>query len=391
MEIVLPKWGLTMSEATIVRWMCSEGDAVGEGDPLVEVETEKANAEVPAPSSGVIVRIVAEVGAIVPVGELLAVLEAPGEPGAGAAMMVGAVPGTGDEPTPASTAAAARRGLETQPDERGRRASPLARRLARELGVDLTGIHGTGPKGLVSEADVRAAAHAAPAGLLRPARTEKLAGMRRAIAAAMSRSLAEAAQLTVTREVGMAGALAVREDARDVATLTDVIVAAVARTLRHHPRLNAHLVGDEIRFFDAVNIGLGVALENGLVTPVIRNASSASLAEIAAQRRDLVDRARAGALRQSELEGGTFTITNLGAYGIDAFTPILNPPEVGILGVGAVKPRPAISAGAVVARDACPLSLTFDHRAVDGAPAALFLADLAELLQDPDRLGEELR
>jgi pyruvate dehydrogenase E2 component (dihydrolipoamide acetyltransferase) len=392
-EVQLPKWGLTMSEATIVRWLRTEGEHVEEGDPLVEVETEKANAEVPAPSAGVIAHVVANIGAVIPVGGVLALLEV-SDAGTTAARPAASVPPLMDDgPAGGSPLVPADR-VERSEEQVGR-ASPFARRVARDLGIEIGGLRGTGPKGLVTETDVRAAAAKqkaeGPGGAIHPARTERLSPIRKGIAAAMTRSLSEAAQLTLTRDVGMSGALAVRREAAGAATLTDVMLATVARVLARHPRLNAHLVGDELRFYDTVNIGLAVALDHGLVSPVIRNVSSLSLAEIANLRRDLVERARGGRLRQAELEGGTFTVTNLGMYGIDTFTPILKLPEVAILGIGAVRGRPAVSGGDLVVRDMCSLGLTFDHRALDGAPAAAFLADLAGLFQDTDRLKEELR
>ena len=389
----MPKCGLTMVEGTIVRWVCNEGDAVEEGDPLVEIETEKANMEVPAPSAGVVARLVADVGAVIAVGEVLAILEGSDSGDVHTSVPASAPPGRTDSPVQVSDSNQAL-GVKERRDDREGGASPFARRIARELGVDISKIRGTGPRGLVTEANVRAAATTqgadVTAGALVPVRTQKLTRMRKAIAAAVSRSITEAAQLTLMREAGIAGASAVREGAPDHVTMTDVILGAVARVLTRHPRLNAHLIGDELRFFDTVNIGIAVALDEGLVTPVIRDVFGLSLAQIVRQSRQLVDKARSGTLRQSDIQGGTFTITNLGAYGIDTFTPILNPPEVAILGIGAAKPRPSISGGAAAMRQTCPLSLTFDHRALDGAPAALFLADLADLLDDPGRLKEEL-
>lgn len=395
-DVVLPKWGLTMTEATVVRWLCAEGDAVEAGDALVEVETEKANAEVSAPSAGTVVRQVASVGAIVLVGDLLAVLES--DKSAGMA----------EEPPAAATElhkADAPQNAELSPSiptdpltsiaqQPSGRASPLAKRIARELGVDVTTLRGTGQGGMVTESDVRAAAArpgGTPTGTFAADRIEKLSGMRKAIAVAMSQSLAQSAQLTLVRETSMEGALAVRESARDLGTtLTDVLLAAVGSTLTRHPLLNAHVLGDEVHFFSKVNIGLAVALENGLVTPVICDVPSLGLRRLTAERRRLVTAARSGALQRRDLEGGTFTVTNLGAYGIDAFTPILNPPEVAILGVGAVRTRPVMSGGGIMPAEQCTLSLTFDHRAFDGAPAALFLAELAALLGDRMRLEEQI-
>jgi pyruvate dehydrogenase E2 component (dihydrolipoamide acetyltransferase) len=396
-DMVMPKCGLTMREGTIVRWVRREGDAVAEGDPVLEIETDKAIIEVPAMDAGTIIRLVAEVGSVVPVGDVLAILEGPDDSGARASELADTLGENNPQPTAMTGVSAPLNRAavnEEQQLEREGRASPLARRIARELRVNLARVYGTGPRGLVTEADVRAAASTSEADIsadaLRPVRTETLSGMRKAIAVAMSQSIAEAPQVTLTREAGMAGVSSVRKEASEHVSITDVILATVAHTLVRHPRLNAHLIGDELRLFEAVNIALAVALEDGLVTPVFRNVRRMSLAEIATHRRQLVDKAHRKTLRQAELEEGTFTITNLGVYGIDAFTPILNQPQVAILGIGAARPRPSIFKDSVVIRDTCPLSLTFDHRALDGAPAALFLADLANLLDDPDRLKKEL-
>lgn len=394
-DLVMPKCGLTMREGTIVRWIREEGDVVADGEAVLEIETEKALIEVPAPDAGKIVRRVAEVGAIVPVGDVLAVLEvAKGLQTRAAPVSTGTAVESAPQPT-LDPSPSGKAPSDAPPLIAGR-ASPVARRLARELGVDVAVLVGTGARGLVTEADIRAAAAARPksgagAGSLRPAKVETLRGMRKAIASSMSRSVAEAPQVTLSRETGMAGASALRQGKAPELNITDILVATVARVLGRHPRLNAHLVGDELRFFETVNIALAVAIEDGLVAPVLRDAGRTSLEEIAILRTRLVKDARERNLRQSDLEDGTFTITNLGAYGIDAFTPILSPPQVAILGIGAIRSRPAVVDQAIVARETCVLSLTFDHRALDGAPAALFLSDLSGVLADPARLEEALR
>lgn len=399
-DIVMPKCGLTMVEGTIVRWLRNEGDVVAEGDPVLEIETEKANIEVPALDGGKIIRLVAQVGTVVPVGNVLAVLEIANKSGLPTLAPVDVTPEPGAKsafanvPSTASSAPSKVHAAGQMSGGGEGLASPLARRLARELGIEVASIHGTGPRGLVTETDVRAAAasrqNEEEKNELQPPKSETLSGMRKAIASAMTRSSSEVPQVTLIREAGMSGVSAVRKNAGKDISINDVVLAAVARVLGRHARLNAHLVGDELRFFKIVNIALAVALESGLVTPVLYDVSAMSLTEIAATRRDLVEKARNKALRQSNLEYGTFTITNLGNYGIDAFTPILNQPQVAILGLGTVKPRPVVCDGAIVIREICTLSLTFDHRAIDGAPAALFLDDLANLLDDPARLNKEV-
>jgi pyruvate dehydrogenase E2 component (dihydrolipoamide acetyltransferase) len=388
-NVVMPKCGLTMVEGSVIRWRCKEGDVVAEGDAIVEIETEKANIEVPALDAGRIVRLIAEVGSVIPVGEPLAILEIADRPNAHPAESTTAS-SEADVQQPAGTAVAPTAKLEKPSAEREVRASPLARRVARELGVDWTLIAGTGPGGLVTETDVRAAlrSNSAASNSLQPVRIERLTPMRKAIATAMSRSAAEAPQVTLTREAGMRGVSALRKELSQL-NITDVIVAVVARVLKRHLRLNAHLFGEEIRLFDTVNIALAIALENGLVTPVLHAASQKDLAEIAAERHRLLDKARNNSFRPLDFEGGTFTITNLGPYDINTFTPILNLPQVATLGVGAAGPRAAVADNALVVREICPLSLTFDHRALDGAPAAVFLADLANSLDDLDLLKRE--
>lgn len=395
-DIVMPKCGLTMVEGTIVRWLRNEGDVVSEGDPVLEIETEKANIEVPALDGGKIVRLVAEVGSVVPVGDVVAVLEIAGE---SAATTVAAADAAGSKPASSNADVAPRPSPTTRdagqvPGGGKGLASPLARKLARELGVNIANIRGTGPRGLVTETDVRGATasrqNQRDTDSLPPSKSETLSSMRKAIASAMTRSSTEAPQVTLTRESGMSGVSAVRNDVGKDISINDVMLATVARVLPRHARLNAHLIGDELRLFNIVNIAIAVALESGLTTPVLYDVNAMSLPEIAATRRDLVEKAQNKALRHSNLEYGTFTITNLGNYGIDAFTPLLNQPQVAILGLGTVKPRPIVCDGAIVIHETCTLSLTFDHRAIDGAPAALFLNDLANLLDDPARLKKEI-
>ncbi|HEY3107650.1 MAG TPA: dihydrolipoamide acetyltransferase family protein, partial [Chloroflexota bacterium] len=283
-------------------------------------------------------------------------------------------------------------------------ASPAARRLAGELGVELTGLRGSGPGGRIIERDVQAAAAtpapavaagpAAPA-LAQPpavgARTLPLQGMRRTIAERMLQSQNSNATVTVTLEVDMEDATRLRQqlvgewEQREGVriTFTDLIVKAAARALVEHPRLNATLRGDQIIEQAEVHVGIAVALDDGLIVPVLRNAERKSLLEIGRETRSLGERARAGRLAIPDVTGGTFTITNLGTYGVDAFTPIINPPEAAILGVGKIASRPVARDDRVVIRPMMWLSLTFDHRIVDGAPAAIFLRRVQEILEKP--------
>jgi pyruvate dehydrogenase E2 component (dihydrolipoamide acetyltransferase) len=319
------------------------------------------------------------------VGDVLAELEA-----VGVAVTASSLPPAAPAPAPSPTKRAAGEPVREVVRSDRSLASPRARAVARELGVDLDQVESSGPGGVIAEEDIRRHAATAPAPFDATSTREPLTKMRRAIGAAMRESLANAPQLTLTREVSLAGLRAALADARTDASPTDVFVAVAARVLLRHPQLNAHLVGDELRCFEGVDIGLAVSLDDGLVVPVLRRAHVLDLVGLAAERRRLVALARNHSLTQPDITGATFTVTNLGGYGIDAFTPILNPPEVGILGVGAMRDRVEIVAGEVRARESCVLSLTFDHRALDGAPAALFLGDVAAALQEAPRMSELL-
>jgi pyruvate dehydrogenase E2 component (dihydrolipoamide acetyltransferase) len=324
--VVMPKFGLTMDEGTIKSWLKAEGEAVRRGEPLFEVETEKVLTEVEAPADGVVACILEPVEAVVAVGVTVAVIAEAGE-------------------AAGEVAARWRDGMRAEV------------RAAESAGG------GEGETGAGVE-------------------VVRLTGMRATIAERMARSLREAPQLTLTTAVDVTELVALRRrlEAEFPVTVNDLVLAATVRALVAHPRMNAHLVGDEVRISRRVHLGVAVAVEDGLVVPVIRDAGSLGLRELAARARDLGERARTGSLGVEDVSGGTFTVTNLGALGIDTFTPILNPPQVGILGVGRVAPRPWAVDGTVRVRDVLSLSLTFDHRALDGAPAARFLAEAARLL-----------
>ena len=388
-EIVLPQWGMEMQDGTIVRWLKREGDAVAEGEPIVEVETAKLQTELESTASGILTRIVAGEGEIVPIRGVLCVI---GEPGEGSAA---AVTGAGDvRRTPVV---------------------PAARRLARERGIDLAQVSGSGPQGRILISDVEAVilrqaqddgvggqgvvevgGLGAPDGADGVAEVIPLTGIRGAVAGRMLDSLRASAQVTLTTEANVTDAMRLRRglsrhqggDAGGGIGPLAVVVKAAAEALRRHPRLNAIRAadndwGEQVRVLREINIGLAVALDEGLVTPVIRQADGKSLARLAAESRDLAARTRQGRPRPEEISGGTFTITNLGANEIDAFTPIINPPQVAILGVGRVAEKPIIVNGEVVKGETMYLSLTFDHCALDGVPAAAFLQTLKGLLEDP--------
>ena len=450
-EIVLPQWGMEMQDGTIVRWLKQEGDTVAEGEPIVEVETAKLQTELESTASGVLSRIVAQEGEIVPIRGVLCVIAEPGEEvaaSAAPAAQASAAPAPATQSAPATNGAgapgvqvvpAARRlardrGLDLAQvrgsgpngrilladveaalnapaapasDGAGEPAGrvpvvPAARRLARENDIDLATISGSGPQGRILIEDVEAAiaARSAPAPVASPEPATDgvvpFTGIRGAVATRMLQSIQTTAQVTLTTEAIVTEAMQLRrglsrhhaEAAGGNIGPLPVVVKATAEALRRHPRMNAiETTGADgtaqVQMLSEINIGLAVALDEGLVTPVIRGADGKSLAQLAAENRDLAARTREGRTRPEEISGGTFTITNLGANEIDGFTPIINPPQVGILGVGRVVEKPIVANGEIVKGETMFLSLTFDHRAIDGAPAAAFLQTIKGLLEDP--------
>src|SRR5713101_8169422 len=427
-EVTMPKFGLTMHEGTLQRYFKAAGEAVKAGEPLYEVETEKVLYEVESPTSGTLAVWLHEEGATVECGLLVAVIAEAGDDatslaarydGGGAAAHRAAAP-------PSSTPAA--NGEAPSPSAEGRRAiSPVARKLAAELGVELARVVGTGPGGRITREDVeRAAAQgtaarstsastgrvgtgaaapvpappvrtsaagaaaiaAAPAAGAKPQfRSIPLRGMRKTIAARMHQSLRDTAQLTISTEADVTAAVDFRtRQGRDFDfTYTDLLIHAVARALLRHPRMNSRLSEDAIVMLTGVNIGMAVALDEGLIVPVIRAADRRSLREIAASSKELGEKARTGGLKLEDVSGGTFTVTNLGTWGVDAFTPILNLGETGILGVGRIVEKPAVFRGEISRRSMLTLSLTFDHRVIDGAPAASFLQSVIEIFNYGER------
>jgi pyruvate dehydrogenase E2 component (dihydrolipoamide acetyltransferase) len=424
--VIMPKFEMAQESGKVLRWLKQEGEAVTKGEAILEVETDKVAMEVEAPASGTLVGIRVGPGAVVPIGQPIAYILLPGEvwegaPGASPAASpagapratpvaeriaqahgvdLSAVPGTG--PGGRVTKADVEAFLAQHAAEGKVKAAPAARRLARELGVDLQQVEGTGPGGRIQSEDVRRAAEALRAGVspealeapARPAirRRVPLAGMRRIIAERMSRSVREAPQFTVSIDVEMGRAMAIVEDLAAWAereggprvTLTALLVKACAWALRRHPALNATLEGEEILEWEDVNIGVAVAVPEGLVVPVIPEADRRGVWEIARMLEEKVGRAREGRLRPEDVQGGTFTLSNLGMYGIDRFTAILNPPQAGILAVGRVAKRPVVGEGdEVVVRPVATLTLPADHRVIDGAQAAQFMDDLRWVLERP--------
>ena len=397
-EIPMPKMGMSMESGTLVAWHKHAGDDVAEGEVIAEISSEKIDSEVTAPASGVLGPLQVAEGEDVPVGTTLVVIAAPGEtPGSEPPSTTRPAAG---ESEPAAKAAEGRPGrITVAPAARetpaGPRASPAARKRARELGVDLATVEPAQPGRRVTSRDVDRAAEAATRGLeaapaadlLQEADGEAVpfTGIRAVVARRMAESVRETAQVTVTRQMDASGLVAHRKRLKEPGgeatglrvTYTDLLVEGVARILREHPKLNATLDADGVIRHHRVSVGIAVALDDGLIVPVIHDVHTKSLEEIVRERTDLAERAHAGALSVDEVEGATFTITNLGGFGTDLFTPILNLPQVAILGVGRITDQVVAHEGEVVIRPTMWLSLTIDHRAVDGAPAAAFLTALA--------------
>jgi pyruvate dehydrogenase E2 component (dihydrolipoamide acetyltransferase) len=382
----MPKFGLTMHEGTIQRFFKGAGERVNAGDPLYEVETEKVLYEVEAPASGVVATTLFAEGDTVECGVAVAVIAEAGEDADAIAARYReqATAPAARRDDASSSSPAPRSGIAT-PAQGGRRAaSPVARKLASELGVNLDKVDGTGPGGRITREDVERAAKSAtnvqPIAAMPSRDRIALRGARKVIAERMHQSLQTSAQITITTEADVTPAAEFRaRTTREFEfSYTDMMILAVARALMRHPRMNARLEGAEIVLNGCANVGIAVALDEGLIVPVLNRAESKPLREIAVERRALGDKARAGHLKLEDVQGGTFTITNLGMFGVDAFTPILNPGETAILGVGRIVEKPAIYDGAIAKRSMLWLSLTFDHRVVDGAPAAEFLQSVIE-------------
>jgi pyruvate dehydrogenase E2 component (dihydrolipoamide acetyltransferase) len=396
-EVKLPRLGQGMETGTIVRWLKSEGDTVEKGEPLYEVDTDKATQEVEAEASGVLLAIAVAEGEV-PVGRTVGVIGEPGEPVTIESAAPAPEAAEPAPPTPAdeSTLSAVINGARDETTGRVK-ASPLARRMARERGLELGELTGTGPDGRIVAEDVEragmTAAQSAPAAPAVPVQVPDdvesvpLTNIRRTIA----RRLTEAwqvpvFQLTVSIEMTQANTLIERSRELDPevrVTVTDLLAKVCARALMRHPEVNVQFAGESLLRFPSANVGIAVAAPQGLVVPVIHAVERLSLTEVALRRAEIVQRARDAALQVADIEGGTFTISNLGMFGIEQFTAVLNPPQAAILAVGATVERPVAVDGEVAVRPMMAVTLTVDHRAVDGAPAADFLRTVKTFLEDP--------
>jgi len=378
--IIMPKLGLSMKTGTLGKWLKKEGDSIKKGEALVEVMTDKITNKVESPADGILLKIISAKGAKLPVGGLMGVLGEAGED-------ISAILAAGPAPSADAAPAAAPGGKV--------KISPAARKLADDNGVDYNRISGTGPEGRITREDVEKAIEegVGPADDRPTLKVAPYEGMRKAIGENMAASWTTHAKVTEHVSVDMSGILALRASInegakdKDKISVTALLTKAVARAIEINPIVNTILDGDEIKTLKDINIGMAVAVPDGLIVPVIRNANGKKLAEVNVEIGDLAKRGRRNKLEPDEMSGATFTITNLGGYGsVDWFTPIINPPELAILGVGRTIDKPVVVKGEVVIRPMMGLSLSFDHRIIDGAPAAEWLAVLIQLIENPQKI-----
>lgn len=437
-EVIMPKWGLTMKEGKLARWLKSEGDTVEAGEPLFEVETDKITNSVESPASGVLAQIIVPEGEVAEVQAVLGIIAAPGET---PEKVTAKAAGSNEAPAEAETRSTPATKADAGSGEFVK-AMPAARKLAKELGINLSTVSGTGPNGSVTMKDVQEAADApfkdvnaspkaiefarkkgvdlsqvtgtgeggritkadilkamnpaveqtAPAS---PAKAQDtiipMDGVRKLIADNMQASLNSAAQLSVFVELDVTEMVRLRKTLLERnkrnkeyrISYNDIISYATCRALKRHPIMNSTMQDDGIHLHDYVNLGIAVALPNGLIVPNVKMADSFTLEELKEKVRDVAGRARKGGLEMDEISGGTFTISNVSMLGVDGFTPILNPPETGILGIGRIVEKPAVKDGEIQIRSMMTLSLTFNHMTTDGAPAMSFLRELGDMLENP--------
>ena len=408
-EVLMPQLGLTMEEGTVSKWLKQEGEAVKAGEAILEITTDKLTNEVLSEHDGVLLKIVAQEGEDIPVKGLLAYIGQSGE----------AVGGSAPDAAPAAPAAAPAAAVPAAPAPAAApngariRISPLARKTAAKLGVDYTALRGTGPSGRIVQRDILAAAQAqketaaapAPAPVPAPApapasaglelmegdTVTKLTGMRKVVAERMSRSHSEIPSVTQTTKVDVTELMRFRkllqQESGTKYSVNDLILKAVAKVLRQHPEILVSYDGGQMIQRAHVNLGMAVALDAGLIVPVIRDADRLSLDALSAAARDLAERAKNNHLTADEYKGSTFTVSNLGMFGVESFTPIINQPDAGILGVCAVEDELVMDdEGTISKHQVMRVSFTFDHRLIDGAVAAKFALDLRDLLQAPMRI-----
>ncbi|KZO00094.1 dihydrolipoamide acetyltransferase family protein [Pseudobacillus badius] len=401
-EVIMPKLGMAMKEGAVSNWNKQVGEAVEKGELLASINSEKIEMELEAPASGSLLDIAVQEGEGVPPGTVIGYIGQPGEKVPEAETSIAKQPADKEiaatameEEKPVSLSALTARSR--------LKISPVARKIAESAGIDYTQLKGSGPGGRITKEDVEKAVSApsasepeqreestAPAAP-QAAQQTSMTGMRKVIAERMHASLKNSAQLTITMKADATEAVQLREQMAETVqshlaaklSILDFVARAVVLALQKHPLMNSACMDGHIHQFESIHLGVAVALEKGLVVPVIRDAQNDSLVQLSKKIKLYAERARQGELNQDEMTGSTFTISNLGAYGVEYFTPILNSPEAGILGVGAVEEAAVFKEGTIECRRLLPLSLTFDHRVLDGAPAAAFLQTVKQLLEEP--------
>ncbi|HSN70165.1 MAG TPA: dihydrolipoamide acetyltransferase family protein [Steroidobacteraceae bacterium] len=402
--ITMPKWGIEMQEGTITAWQIAPGQQIAKGEPLLDVETEKIVNSVEAPVAGTLRRIVADVGETHAVGALIGVFADPEVSDSDIDAFIAAFKPAdasfepeSSTPTTTDSSAATSASSGGSEDAAGGevRVSPIARRLAEQLGVDLSKVKGTGRNGRISREDVEAYAAqmsqspAADAGAATPARTEKLTSMRATIARRLTESSQTIPHYRLVMDLDVGRLLARRSaivEGGEKISINDLLLKAVALALVEHPMVNAQFDGESVLQFDHADIAIAVATPTGLVTPILRQADTKSVAEIARAARELAERARAGKLAREEITGGTFTVSNLGMFGVRQFDAIINPPQVAILAVGAAEERIVARNGSPAAATIMTVTLSSDHRVVDGAVGGAFLKTLRTRVESADEL-----
>jgi len=406
-EIIMPKMGDAMTEGKVVRWYKKAGDAVKKGEPVLEIETDKVNLDLEAEQDGTISDVAAKEGQVIPVGGTLAVITAPGEQPPQQRRVTDkkdSVKHTTGEYAEAIEMKAPRIdrtqavSAPLRVVEGGRtRSSPLARKMAREMGVSLDAIQGSGPSGRIVARDIkqvedRRSSLSAPQGQARlPVLHQQqipLSAMRRTIAKRLAESTGPIPHFYLTAAYDVTNLMALRQQMNEIVKISvnDFIVKAAALALRDHPMVNASWGDDAITQHGEIHIGIAVSTPEGLITPVVRNADQKSVQDIAAEVRTLAEKAKNRKLLPNEYQGSTFTISNLGAWGIEEFTAIINPPNVAILAIGAASPQPVVVNGQVVVRDRMKVTMSCDHRVIDGAAGAEYLRTLRQYLEQPVRL-----
>ena len=389
-SVVMPALEMAQENGKLLAWRKKEGERVIKGEPLLEIETDKAVVEVEAPGDGILAGITADVGAVIPVGQTIAWIVAPGEKPP--AMAVTAAPAARASGSPERASAAAAVRATEQRVEAAPQISPKARRLAKELGMDISKIRGTGSDGTITSEDVQSVADGKST--IAPAGMESLSQVARLMAERTTQSWTSVPHFFLVRYVDCGELIATQKRISQemekspgaAPTITDLLIALLAKSLVKHPRMNASWTGEGIRSNPDINVSVAMAVKGGVVGAVIHKANTLQVGGISEQRRELTERARAGRLRPADISGGTFTLSNLGMYKVDAFSAIITPPQAAILAVGSISDRVVPVEGKPGIRPMMTMTLSSDHRVVDGARAAEFLSDLANAIREPEKV-----